>query len=261
MNITDTSSIIKSLSTASVDSATSVTSEDLNVPEIYTHAPHDIYGVDDEVGRIRVVKEGETLPKEKWKLKKNSDVALKFRWENLNILIVVEGFICRVSAMLEVTVINRKNMAQPTEKKGPGMTSTPKKKGADDDQTSLKRKPEFGLEVISLRDVEDDEKDDWNENDGKEKDGKENEEVSKISGLKFKSKQAWLSNLRSHFVEIAVDGLEISLRDKVSEKIKQKKKLTPKENMSLIHSINHHIFKWTGPQTPDSSLTRYVFSF
>ena len=72
------------------------------------------------------------------------------------------------------------------------------------------------------------------------------------------SKQEWLSDLSYNFLEIVIGGLEVSLRGKVSQKVKEKKKLTPKENMSLVHSVNHHIFNWKGPQTPDGSLSRHV---
>ena len=75
---------------------------------------------------------------------------------------------------------------------------------------------------------------------------------------KFASKQEWLSNLNQHFVEIVVGGLEVSLRQKVAEKIEKKTKLNPKENMSLIHSINFHIFQFIGKQRPDNSLCRLV---
>ena len=69
----------KSFSTTSVDSATSVTSLEMSEPAIFTHAPHDLFGEDAEVGKMRVVKEGEELPVEKWKLKKGCAVAVKFR--------------------------------------------------------------------------------------------------------------------------------------------------------------------------------------
>lgn len=69
----------KSLSTTSVESATSITSLELNEPAIFDQAPHDIYGEDEEVGKMRVAKQGDALPVEKWKLKKGCDIAVKFR--------------------------------------------------------------------------------------------------------------------------------------------------------------------------------------
>jgi hypothetical protein len=71
--------LLKSFSTTSVDSATSITSLEMNEPAIFTHAPHDVYGEDKEVGKMRVAKEGDSLPVEKWKLKKGCDIAVKFR--------------------------------------------------------------------------------------------------------------------------------------------------------------------------------------
>ena len=88
-------------------------------------------------------------------------------------------------------------------------------------------------------------------------DGKDVDDETKNKQRK-PSKQEWLSHLSSNFLEIVIGGLEVSLRAKVSQKVKEKKKLTPKENMSLVHSVNHHIFNWKGPQTPDGSLSRYV---
>ena len=74
---------------------------------------------------------------------------------------------------------------------------------------------------------------------------------------KFSSKQEWLGILNKDFLAIVVGGLEVSLRSKVAEKINRNVKLTPKENISLVHSINHHIFQFIGKQRPDSSLCRY----
>ena len=51
----------------------------MNEPVIFTHAPTDVFGEDKEVGRMRVARAGESLPVEKWKLKKGCDIAVKFR--------------------------------------------------------------------------------------------------------------------------------------------------------------------------------------
>ena len=71
--------LLKSFSTTSVDSATSITSLEMNEPVIFTHAPNDVFGEDKEVGKMRVARAGESLPVEKWKLKKGCDIAVKFR--------------------------------------------------------------------------------------------------------------------------------------------------------------------------------------
>ena len=75
---------------------------------------------------------------------------------------------------------------------------------------------------------------------------------------KFSSKQEWLSDLNQDFEDIVVGGLEVGLRGQVEDNIKMKVKMTPKQNMALIHSINHHIYKFIGKQRPDSSLCRYT---
>ena len=93
---------------------------------------------------------------------------------------------------------------------GPGMTSTPKK-----------NTPVFaadftgGDEDFEKKEVEDEDK---------ETNKKDETAENKPRSL---SKQEWLSNLSTNFIEIVVDGLEVCLRDKVAEKLKQKKKLSP----------------------------------
>ena len=74
---------------------------------------------------------------------------------------------------------------------------------------------------------------------------------------KFSSKQEWLSDLNRDFVGIVVGGLEVGLRAQVEDNIQKKVKMAPRQNMALIHSINHHIYQFIGKQRPDSSLCRY----
>ena len=72
--------LTRSISVLSEESACSVTSEDLDEPTVYTHAPYEVFGEADEIGRVRVAKDGEKLPLEKWKQKKG--FAVKFRFVN-----------------------------------------------------------------------------------------------------------------------------------------------------------------------------------
>ena len=152
-----------------------------------------------------------------------------------------------MSETLEVTIINRKNHPGAQQNKrldssmGPGMTSTPKK-----NTPVIVANFNGGDKDFEKNEVEDEEMES----------NKKDETAEKKP--RVLSKQEWLSNLSSNFIEVVVEGLEVCLRDKVAEKVKQKKKLTPKENMALIHSVNHHIFKWIGPQTPDGPLSRCV---
>ena len=147
-----------------------------------------------------------------------------------------------MSSTLVVTVINRKShpCAQQSQlldsSRGPEMTSTPKKIKTGVDLKMTGEEDSENKVVNDCQDVNDETK-------------------NKQRKL---SKQEWLSDLSYNFLEIVIGGLEVSLRGKVSQKVKEKKKLTPKENMSLVHSVNHHIFNWKGPQTPDGSLSRHV---
>ena len=79
----------------------------------------------------------------------------------------------------------------------------------------------------------------------------------KMQGVrKYFSKQEWLSDLNEDFINIVVGGLEVGLRTEVSNNIYNKKIMTPKQNMALVHSVNHHIYLFIGKQRPDSSLCR-----
>ena len=68
----------RSVSAISVESAVSTTSEELNETTVYANAPFEVFGESEEIGRVRVAKEGEKLPLEKWKQKRG--IAVKFRY-------------------------------------------------------------------------------------------------------------------------------------------------------------------------------------
>ena len=71
--------LVKSFSTSSMDSTSSITSEEMNDPPIYMHAPWDVFGEAEEVGKVKIAKKGDQLPLEKWKKKKDGHIAVKFR--------------------------------------------------------------------------------------------------------------------------------------------------------------------------------------
>ena len=83
-------------------------------------------------------------------------------------------------------------------------------------------------------------------------------QIKEPRGSLTKSKKDWLSQFSANFVEIVVQGLESSMRSKVKANIEEGKKLPPKQNKSVISSVNHKIFKYVGSQRPDASLCRYV---
>ena len=72
--------IAKSLSTSSMDSTSSITSDEMNDPPIYIYAPWDVFGDAEEVGKVKLAKKGDKLPLEKWKKKKDGHIAVKFRY-------------------------------------------------------------------------------------------------------------------------------------------------------------------------------------
>lgn len=71
------------------------------------------------------------------------------------------------------------------------------------------------------------------------------------------SRKSFIDKLDENFVESVVQGLESSLRSEVRSKIEQKIKLSPKQNKSVIASVNHLIFEYVGAQRPDINMCRY----
>ena len=167
--------------------------------------------------------------------------------------------------MLEVNIINKRDLNQTIADDlftVPGSTSTPKKRLASPKSGDYNSEESKMEEAEAKRAEESPEKSrsggtSLNMFDEEKSDDGLGEDISKTPPNKFASKQEWLSNLNSSFVDIVIGGLEVSLRDKVRHKFGSKIKLSPKENMAMVHSINHHIFKWIGNQRPESSLCRY----
>ena len=71
------------------------------------------------------------------------------------------------------------------------------------------------------------------------------------------SRKSFIDKLDENFVESVVQGLESSLRSEVRSKIEEKIKLSPKQNKSVIASVNHLIFEYVGAQRPDINMCRY----
>ena len=80
--------------------------------------------------------------------------------------------------------------------------------------------------------------------------------VVKHPGSLQKSRKDFLVNLEANFVDTVVLGLEASLRVGVKTKVDQNIKLSPKENKSVIASVNHLIYEYVGAQRPDMDICR-----
>ena len=78
----------------------------------------------------------------------------------------------------------------------------------------------------------------------------------KPQGSLQQSRKDFLSNLGTNFVETVILGLEASLRPGVRTKIDQNVKLSPKENKSVIASVNFLINEYVGAQRPPMDICR-----
>ena len=56
-------------------------------------------------------------------------------------------------------------------------------------------------------------------------------------------------------------GLDVSMRDKVAENMKNKDQLTPCQNSGVIHSLNYHVLKQFGRRRPNPDLCRLLNSY
>ena len=72
------------------------------------------------------------------------------------------------------------------------------------------------------------------------------------------SKQEWFANLRHHFDDVVLGGMEISMRKKVYKCIKDKSPLNVKETQAVVNSLNHHIHEYVGTTRPEKMLYRYT---
>jgi DNA-binding XRE family transcriptional regulator len=56
----------------------------------------------------------------------------------------------------------------------------------------------------------------------------------------------WIKHLDENFLEIVLDNMEAATRKEAAISIKNQTKLSPKQNISVIHRINFHAFKFIG---------------
>ena len=70
--------------------------------------------------------------------------------------------------------------------------------------------------------------------------GEEETEIG--GGRKFRSSGEFLASIDNKFEKVVVGGMEAGIRKLVKEKLKNKIKLAPKENISIIHALNQVVF-------------------
>ena len=73
----------------------------------------------------------------------------------------------------------------------------------------------------------------------------------------------FITYLTDNFQETVINGLQFGLRDKVREKLTDKKVLTEQENLAVLHSVNEHIHEYNsqvtvGGHRPNSEVFRLV---
>ena len=68
----------------------------------------------------------------------------------------------------------------------------------------------------------------------------------------------WLKNLDEKFFEIIFENMDSVTRDETAVAVQNHVRLSPKQNSSLINSLNFHTFKLIGAVRPDQSLCRVL---
>ena len=86
--------------------------------------------------------------------------------------------------------------------------------------------------------------------------GEEETEIG--GGRKFKSSGEFLASIDNKFEKVVVGGMEAGIRKSVKEKLKNKIKLAPKENISIIHALNQVVFDEYGSMRPDPKLCQML---
>ena len=76
----------------------------------------------------------------------------------------------------------------------------------------------------------------------------------KASDKRFLSEAEFLVDLDNRFEEIVIDGLEVSLRNPVREKMNKNEKLLGKENNGVINSVNMAVCEQYGKSRPSNKL-------
>jgi len=226
----------KSSSVKSDDSTLSFQSDDLTDDKIYEVAPWDIFGDAEGVGRVKVAKVGDNLPLTTgYKVKKDgsAQVGVKFRIsEYLGVEVVkvknlsaserdkINGSIACSSSSegKKATPVNDEPRNNPFEEQ---TSKEPKEK------TAATKEPPVGAAIVP-------------------------------DGPRTKSKQEWLHDFSSKFLEIVVGGMEASIRKSVANSIHEKKALKGKANQAVINSVNHAIFEFIGNQRPTKEFCRDV---
>ena len=70
----------------------------------------------------------------------------------------------------------------------------------------------------------------------------------------------WIKHLDENFLDIVLDNMEATTRKEAAISIQNQTKLSPKQNIGVIHSINFHAFKFIGAVRPDASFCKILAS-
>lgn len=68
----------------------------------------------------------------------------------------------------------------------------------------------------------------------------------------------WMKHLDDNFLEIVLENMDGTNRSETAISIQNRMRLSPRQNMSVIHSINFHTYKFIGSVRPDMSLCRIL---
>merc|ERR1712086_1227465 len=70
----------------------------------------------------------------------------------------------------------------------------------------------------------------------------------------------WIAHFDENFIEIVLENMQAAARRETAISIKYHEKLSPRNNSSVINSINFHAFKFIGAVRPDASFCRVLAS-
>ena len=79
-----------------------------------------------------------------------------------------------------------------------------------------------------------------------------------VHGIRNIAKDDWLSQFKSNFHTIVLNGLKAALRPSVSKKFSDHEQLNAAENQAVICAVCYHIFEYIGRQRPEKDLCRDV---
>ena len=227
----------KSLSVTSTSSFTSDQLEELDLTQEdleYDVAPFDVYGEHGNVGKILVVRAGDTLPlTTKYKRGISGEPPVKFHVSKTLEVVAVEY----VSKTIKEQIVH----VNPPEDLPPFANPPPKEKLVVRPTSSSNTREELPGVTSSQENAS-----------GVEEEGRVQEDPHhKVVEKRFFSASEFVTNIENNFEVEIIGGLEAGLRCSVSDKMKNNVPLLPKENNAIVNSILQAVFDQYGPERPD----------